>query len=580
MICEIKKLDDWEGKVLKSKKLLGITFSVLLMGSTLAGCSKSVTSTSSNAGDTNSTAAQPMTIATDDGSPTFQENWNPFSVNTRKGVAWMYETLYYINSQTGDQTPWLSTSYKWNGPKELTYTIRDGVKWNDGQAFTASDVAFTFNMLKQYPALDSHGIWSTLDSVKANGNTVVITFKQSDTPAFTYINMTPIVPEHIWSKVSDPVKYTNIPSNGKSPVATGAFELQKFTPYQYTLVPYKGYWQKDKIYESKLIFPALNGADTVDMNLSQGKYDWTQAYVPDIQQTYVNKDPKNNHYWYAQSGASNIVMNLSKKPFNDVKFRQAMEYAINTKELSTKGENGYDTPADRSGLHLPGQNDYLDQSLEAKYGFNTASSDKALSLLKSAGYKQDSNGKLIGPDGKQVAFSIEVPTGWTDWITCTKLIKNQLAKIGIDLTVKTPDVSTWSKDLGTQSFDMSFTTGLNLFDPWFYYNLYLNSGNAKTNDKNAVGNYEGWKDQKTDQLLEQYKSVTDDADKKKIIQQLEATMYEQVPLIPLFYNANWNQYSTKKFVGWPDVNNPYATPTFAIPDTEVIMTHLKLASSK
>jgi peptide/nickel transport system substrate-binding protein len=257
-----------------------------------------------------------------------------------------------------------------------------------------------------------------------------------------------------------------------------------------------------------------------------------------------------------------------------------MEYAIDTKELSTKGENGYDAPADRSGLHLPGQNDYLDQSLEAKYGYNTASPDKALSLLKSAGYKQDSNGKLIGPDGKPVAFSIEVPTGWTDWITCTKLIKSQLAKIGIDLTVKTPDVSTWSKDLGTQTFDMSFTTGLNLYDPWFYYNLYLNSNNAKAKDKNAVGNYEGWKDPKTDQLLEQYKSVTDDATKKKIIQQLEAIMYEQVPLIPLFYNANWNQYSTKKFVGWPDANNPYATPTFAIPDTEIIMTHLKPASSK
>ncbi|WEG14735.1 ABC transporter substrate-binding protein [Pullulanibacillus sp. KACC 23026] len=564
---------------MKSKKLLVFAILALLISSILTGCSKSTTSTSSKSSNNSSTpGAQPMTIATDDGSPTFQENWNPFSVNARKGVAWMYETLYYISSQTGDETPWLATSYKWNSSTDLVYTIRDGVKWNDGQPFTAKDVAFTFNMLKNFPALDSHGLWTTLESVTANGNTVDIKFSKPDTPAFTYINQIPIVPEHIWSKVDDPVQYTNIPADGKTPVATGAFELQKFTPYQYTLVPYKGYWQADKIHESQLIFPALNGADTVDMNLSQGKYDWTQAYVPDVQKTYIDKDPKNNHYWYAQSAASNIVMNLNEKPFNNVKFRQAMEYAIDTKELSAKGENGYDAPADRSGLHLPGQNDYLDQSLEAKYGYNTPSSDKALSLLKSIGYKKNSSGKLIGPDGKQVAFSIEVPTGWTDWITCTKLIKNQLAKIGIDLTVKTPEVAAWSKDLGTGSFDMSFTTGLNLYDPWFYYNLYLNSSNAHSGDKNAAGNYEGWKDPKTDQLLDQYKSVTSDADKKKIIQQLEAIMYEQVPLIPLFYNANWNQYSTKKFVGWPDAKNPYATPTFAMPDVEMIMTHLTLAS--
>lgn len=541
-----------------------------------AGCSNNSQSSGKASNNNNSSnnssnsKYQPMTIATDDGSPTFKSNFNPFSPNMRKGVAWIYETLYFINSQNGKQTPWLATNYKWNNSKELTFTVRNGVNWNDGKPFTAADVAFTFNLLKKYPALDTNGLWQTLSGVTAQGNKVVFKFKSPDTPALTYISETPIVPKHVWKTVKDPVKWTN----SKDPVGTGAFVLQKFTPYQYILKRNPKYWQANKIHESTLTFPALNGAQKVDLQLSQGKFDWAQAYVPDVEKTYISKDPKNRHYWYAPSDASNIVMNLTKAPFNNVKFRQAMEYAINRKELSAKGENGYDKPASPSGLRLPGQKAFLDQALAQKYPYNY-NPKKAKQILKSAGFKE-SGGKLMAPNGKPVSFDLEVPTGWTDWITDCNLIKNQLAKLGITVNVKTPSVSSWSNDLLTTNFDVSFTTGLNQYNPWFYYNLWLNSSNASHGKQQASGDYEHWVNKQTDQLLNEFKSVTDDSKKKDIIKKLQKTMYTQVPIIPLFYNANWNQYSTKTFVGWPNAKNPYATPSFAIPDVQMIMTHLTL----
>jgi peptide/nickel transport system substrate-binding protein len=549
------------------KRGISLAVPTVMLTAVLAGCGDGSTG---NGGAGKSSSYQPMTIACDDGSPTFEDNFNPFSVNTRKGVAWIYETLYYINSQDGKETPWLATSYKWDGAKKLTFTIRQGVKWSDGKPFTADDVAFTFNLLKKFPALDSHGLWKSLASVTANGNQVVFTFSQPDSPAFTYINEIPIVPKHLWEKVKDPVKYTNV-----DPVGTGAFMLEKFTPYQYTLKRNPNYWQADKIHESELKFPALNGAQTADMDLANGKYDWAQAYVPDVEKTYVAKDPADRHYWYAPSDASNIVMNLTEAPFKDVKFRQALEYGINRQELSDKGENGYDKPAHPSGLRIPGQDAYLDKNLEQQYSYSYNPA-KAAQILAAAGYKKNSDGKLLGKDGKPIQFSIEVPSGWTDWITDCNLIKDQLAKLGITVNVKTPSVSTWLNDLGTTKFDMSFTTGLNQYDPWFYYDLYLNSDNAYHDGQKASGNYGHWVDAKTDRLLEQYKSVTDPAQKKQHINQLQKIMYQQVPMIPLFYNANWNQYSTKTFVGWPDAKNPYATPSFAIPDMEMIMTHLTL----
>ena len=65
----------------------------------------------------------------------------------------VYETLYFVNVNDGLFTPMLATSYQWNSDNtQVTFTIRQNVKWNDGMPFTANDVAFTFNLMKKYPA--------------------------------------------------------------------------------------------------------------------------------------------------------------------------------------------------------------------------------------------------------------------------------------------------------------------------------------------------------------------------------------------------------------------------------------------
>jgi len=80
----------------------------------------------------------------------------------------VYETLYFANVNDGKYTPWLATGYTWNSDNTvLTLNIRQGVKWNDGQAFSADDVAFTYNLLKQYKAVDNQGVWGFLSDVTA-----------------------------------------------------------------------------------------------------------------------------------------------------------------------------------------------------------------------------------------------------------------------------------------------------------------------------------------------------------------------------------------------------------------------------
>ena len=146
--------------------------------------------------------------------------FNPFNASVSfLSFGLVYEALIYVDAlKSGATTPWLAKSYEWsNGNKTLTFTIRDGVKWNDGKPFSAADVVFTFKLMKKNPALDLNAIWSVLKSVTQNGNKVVFQFKTPAVPYFYYIaGQMPIVAEHIWSTIKNPTTYKD-----DHPVGTG-----------------------------------------------------------------------------------------------------------------------------------------------------------------------------------------------------------------------------------------------------------------------------------------------------------------------------------------------------------------------
>src|ERR1700738_3009404 len=94
--------------------------------------------------------------------------------------------------------PWLATDYKWQDPQTLVFTIRDGVKWSDGQPFGPDDVVFTLSLLQKNAALDTAGLWKSLDTVTAQGNQVTFKFKMPSVPMFERVINQVIVAKHIW----------------------------------------------------------------------------------------------------------------------------------------------------------------------------------------------------------------------------------------------------------------------------------------------------------------------------------------------------------------------------------------------
>ncbi|HJY71031.1 MAG TPA: ABC transporter substrate-binding protein, partial [Streptosporangiaceae bacterium] len=169
----------------------------------------------------------------------FAQTFNPY-VSTSLGVednmqSMTYEPLLEFNIMQPTQAPipWLATSYAWsNGGKTLTFTIRQGVKFSDGTPLTASNVAFTFNLLMKNTSLASQAPAPTPLPVSAtapNATTAVLTFSQPEYANLFLIGSTYILPQHIWQGVSNPATYADANPVGTGPYELGSFSSQKVT---------------------------------------------------------------------------------------------------------------------------------------------------------------------------------------------------------------------------------------------------------------------------------------------------------------------------------------------------------------
>jgi peptide/nickel transport system substrate-binding protein len=538
----------------------------------VAGCTSAV---SAGGGAGGSGGAGSLTIAVDNGSPTMQNNFNPFSPNQRSGTPYMYEPLEYVNPLNGAYAPFLATGHTFANNTTLRFTMRSGVKWSDGKPLTAADVVYTFDLLKKYPALDSAGVWQHLSGVSASGSTVTFAFKSPDVPFAQAIAQTLIVPQHVWSKVPNPVTYTNT-----SPVVSGPYKLASFNPNQYTLTRNANCWQAAQAKVGQLVFPALTGNESSQLELSSGSYDWASVFVPDIGHTWVGKDPGHNKYWFPPGGTISLYLNLAKKPYNSVAFRQAIDLGLNKPVIAQKAEDGYVQPASQSGLLLPGLKSWLDPSLAAG-GQIPYQPSQAATLFGRAGY-HETGGKLTGPGG-QVKMTLITPSGFTDWLQAAQVIQQQLGSLGIAVSIQTPQYAAYNSDLQTGQFDGAIGAFGGTGSPYLDLSSLLSSSLTAPLGKAAPSNFERYKSPAADKLLTSLQATTSASQQKQDVYALEHVMTTQFPVIALFYGATWGEYTTKEFTGWPSAADPYAPPApYGSPPPDrstplMIITHLAKA---
>jgi peptide/nickel transport system substrate-binding protein len=512
---------------------------------------------------------------------TWVRNFNPFSPDTRtQSQTIIYEPMMIFNKSKPELTPWLATGYTWNSDNTLlTFKLRDGVKWSDGQPFTAKDVTYTFDLLKKNPALlNNIGsiLTDNLDSWDAPDNlTVEFKFKAVHTPALYLLANEIIVPEHIWKDVQDPATFTN-----DTPVGTGPFtQIVKFEDQIYILGKNPYYWQPGVPAFDGLRYPAYPGNDQANLALTNGELDWAGNFVPDIEKTWVSKDPTNFHYYFVGGDGVMLYLNPAVKPFDNADVRKAISMGIDRKMMLNVAEYDYVPPSDATGLSEEYKS-WKDPAAVSAGTWTNYDAKAANDLLDKAGLKKDASGARLGPDGKPMKYSLIVPNGWTDWISACQIIAQNMKDLGIDITLDTPEQNSWQEQLFTGKFQWAMSWSSGGATPYNFYRGQMSKLTVLPIGDTANENWNRFVDPKADELLDAFAKTSDLAKQKDLMNQLQMVFVNDAPALPLFPGPDWYEYSTAHFTGWPTKENPYApgppyaAPVFA-PSPLLVVTNLK-----
>ena len=339
------------------------------------------------------------------------------------------------NGLTCEITPWLATDYEWEGADKLTFQIRDGVKWNDGEDFTAEDVVFTFNLSKEYPGPRCGGIWNDTfgkkaESVDGRGQLGGLHVHRQCRAQVPGHHRPEILPEHIYSTVGDPTTYVD-----KDGIGTGPFKVANYNGRQLELARRDDYWQADKIKVEKLVLEGTYDAPSAALKLGAGELDAYWGEIPNPQKTFVDADPEHNHFFYAPNGINVLTLNLTKAPFDDPKFREGISYAMNKDEISLKATYGIMAPASQSGLKLPMMEKMLPDGMTPESTMIPFDVDKANQLLDAAGYAKGADGFRTNKDGSPLAITFSAQAGWIDFIAMADVIVNGMKAAGLNAKV-------------------------------------------------------------------------------------------------------------------------------------------------
>jgi peptide/nickel transport system substrate-binding protein len=550
----------------------GAVLAAGLLAAALAACSGSGSTPSSSSGSASGPSGT-LTISNEQGT-LWTCSFNPFNPsNLAQGVTFgqVYEPLAFVNTlQSGKASPWLATSWAWGaGNKTLTFTIRNGVKWSDGTPMTAADVAFTFNLMKKFPTLDLNSVWSVLSSVTQQGNQVTMTFKNAAVPYFYYIaDQIPIVPQHIWSTIANPVSYAD-----PHPVGTGAFTVNPCSQQNITYVANPHYWQPGEPKVAKVLYPAFTSNDPANTYLATGQAQWGSQFIPNINSFYTSKSP-DNHYWFPPIANVTLIPNLTVPGLNNVAVRQAMAYAIDRNRVSQIGEYGYEPPANQTGIVTPTFSSWEDTSAASQYNY-TYNPAKAEQVLTSAGFKKGSNGIFVSPSGKPLSFSVINIGGYSDWVASMQVIQQDLKAVGIQLTTDNLSQNDFLSRLYNGDYQLAYNNQQGGPSPYYEYRQWLYSANSAPIGKQASSNWERYSNPATDQLINQYATTTSQGQQQQIVDQLQQVLLKDVPFIPVTEEVAWYQYNTAKFSGWVTQSNPYAVPAaYFYPDMGQVLLHL------
>ena len=484
-------------------------------------------------------------------------NFNPFAPTVlHAALGPIYEPLFFFN-KTAAQAPvgMLAESYEFNADgTEITVKLKSGVQWNDGQPFTAKDVAFTFGYKgNANPNFDS--------ATAKDDTTVVLKYKNPQfTNEFQILGATWMLPEHVWSKVDDFTTFTD-----EKPVGTGPYVVDSVTDASYTVVANEKFRDAGVPAVKTVQYIGIDANQSAQDLLTAGELDWAGMFVPNPDSVTANgiiswiNTPQDPTVLYT---CANAVLGC-EGPQTDVAVRQALNVAIDRGAITEKAFVNLAGKISPAFTLMPRDEKWLADKANAESP-QTANAAEAGKILEAAGYAKGSDG-FYGKDGKAIELSLTSVDGWTDYNDAAKLISEQAAAAGIKVNASTVQWQEFSdsRQTGKYQLIMGGVIGTSVADPFqIYHDWFAGSSTVKVGEQLAPGtwNFSRYDNKIVNDAVAAAAATNDEAAKKAEYAKIQTEIVRDLPYIPLVINATQTFYNSKDFTGWPTEDNLYAFP--------------------
>ena len=446
----------------------------------------------------------------------------------------VYDKLFSPSPYVDMPTPWLAESATQLDDTTWEVVVRDGIKWHDGEDFTAEDVKFTYEYYRDGPAnRHTHHVSEVpqIDTIEVQEDGKTVRF-ECGYPCPSLLTITfadlPILPEHIWSQVENPRKYTDLA------VGTGPFVLTEYVTNQHYKLQANNDYFMGQPTVAQLTLPIIADATAMFNSLKSGEVDVSSRTVP---AELISTFSKDNNFKLAEASALSIVqfnLNYGIEPYNNPDFRQAMSLAIDRQAIvdtillghGQAGLKGYPHPA----------SPWTNPDLSTPYDV-----EQAKEKFAALGFKDtDGDGFLESADGEALAMTIKVSSGEPIYVRTAELMAEHFTtNVGIKMDVQALDATTFA----AHSSEKNYQATISLIGP---------HGVADP-DQFIMSHRSGylWTKEvaypEMDALISDWMAATDIGSRKQISFDMQAQYNSQPTSIALYYPEEVYAYNAEKF---------------------------------
>ncbi len=485
-----------------------------------------------------------LTLATN-ADPTINP-WTPGAVVESNLInTLVFDQLVRYSKEDLAPSPGLASSWE-AAPDGLswTFTLRKGVTWQDGEPFTADDVAFTFNdvVLKDDLAANNASSFGPVERVEVVDKATVRFVLNEPFSALPYYlaYYAGILPEHLLGEAENPLSVASF--NKQTPIGTGAFQVAEFVPGSYVrLERNPSYWGGEPKVGS-IVFSIVPDPNTQLAQVLGGELDMVSVGNPALL-AGVENSPNLEIIRQSQNVYYFVALNQTDPRFQDARVRQALLYAINRPAIIDSVLKGYGQIA--TGPIAPLQGTLYDSEVP-DYPFDPA---KAKELLAEAGWTPGPDG-VLAKDGEPLKISM--PTGQFGYLVPATLLVQQYWKdIGVQVDVQ---VLEWNAYIQQMFVNRQYEATLAWWStpPTPDVTPYYASTAAETGQ-----NIPGYKDPKLDKILAAGRKATSEAAQVKTYGEMQEYLAEQLPYLYLWY-PDIISVRNVKIGGMPDLNSAVA----------------------